>query len=146
MLGSSQTSNAGTSETLCLVHLVRGSAPNSLDHLRAFAGALRRHPPGIDHEMVLVMKGFRSPEDARAHLGEVADLRFRTLFLSDYGHDIGVYLAVAERLRRSRYCFTNAYSVPLVDGWLAMLNSALEQPRAGLVGATGSWISTPSWL
>lgn len=91
------------------------------------------------------MKGFRSPEEARAHLAEVADLRFRTLFLSDYGHDIGVYLTVAERLRRSRYCFTNAYSVPLVDGWLAMLNSALEEPRAGLVGATGSWISTPSW-
>jgi hypothetical protein len=128
----------------CLVHLVREA--NGLDSLRAFAAALRAHPPGIEHELVLAMKGFTSPAQARPYLAEVEDLRPHTLFFADRGFDLGVYLFSAARLRRERYCFVNSHSRPLVDGWLAKLDAALDRPGVGQVGATGAWASGHSWF
>ena len=135
---------AGLAGGPCVVHLVRKA--NGLGALRGFADALRSHPPGIEHELVLAMKGFHSAEEAKPYLREVADLEPRTLFFSDRGFDLGVYFATAARLRRERYCFLNSNARPLVDGWLAMLNKALNRPGVGQVGATGSWASQHSWL
>ena len=58
--------------------------------------------------------------------------------------DLAAYAQAAERLEYERLCFLNSYSVILADGWLARLDRALDQPRAGLVGATGSWASVRS--
>jgi hypothetical protein len=128
----------------CLVHLVR--AANGLDSLRDFAEALRRYPPGIDHELVLAMKGFASEADAAPYLAEVADLAPKALFFADRGFDLGVYFECAARLRSGRYCFVNSHARPQVDGWMAKLNSALDRPGVGMTGATGCWSSSHSWL
>ena len=40
----------------------------------------------------------------------------------------------------------NSHSEILSPDWLAELDRALDQPRSGLVGATGSWASTRSWV
>jgi hypothetical protein len=134
----------GSDAPICVVHLVR--AANGLDSLRAFADALRSHPPGSEHDLVFAMKGFRSPDDAKPYLQEVSDLPHRALFFPDRGFDLGVYFAVAGMLRSSRYCFLNSHARPLVDGWLAKLDAALDQPSVGQVGATGSWTSSHSWI
>jgi hypothetical protein len=128
----------------CVVHLVR--AVNGLDSLRGFARAMRRHPPGIEHELVLAMKGFTTAADVAPYLAEVADLAPKLLFFADQGLDLGVYFAAAARLRRSRYCFVNSHTRPVVDGWLAKLTAALDLPDVGMVGATGSWASFHSWV
>ena len=128
----------------CLVHLVRKA--NGLLALRGFAQALRSNPPGIDYELVLAMKGFADAADAAPYLDEVADLAPVSLFFADRGFDLGVYFAVAARLRRERYCFVNSNGRPLVRGWLAKLDAALDRPGVGQVGATGSWASQHSWL
>jgi hypothetical protein len=128
----------------CIVHLVR--AANGLRSLREFAAALRRHDPGIEHELVLALKGFASRAEAAPYLEEVADLAPTTLFFPDVGFDIGVFLAAAARLRRARYCFVNSHVRPVADGWLAKLDAALDHPRAGMVGPFGSWASFHSWL
>jgi hypothetical protein len=127
----------------CVVHLVREA--NGLDALRGFADALRTHPPGIPHELVLAMKGFSSPAQAARYLAVVEDLAPRALFFADRGFDLGVYFASAARLRRNRYCFVNSFARPLVDGWLAKLDAALARPGVGQVGATGVWASGHSW-
>lgn len=138
------SAEASRDRTPCLVHLVR--AVNSLSRLRAFTEALRARPPGIDYELVFVMKGFDSPEQARPHLEEAADLNPHPLFVSDRDQDTGVFISAATHVPRGRYCFVNSYGVPLVHGWLAKLNAALDLPAVGMVGATGSWVSTPSWM
>jgi hypothetical protein len=134
----------GTGDRPCLVHLVR--EVNGPGALRAFAAALRAHPPGIEHELVLAMKGFASSAAARPYLEEVEDLAPQVLFFPDRRFDLGVYFATAARLRRERYCFVNSNGRPLVDGWLAKLDAALDRPGVGQVGATGSWASQHSWL
>ena len=47
---------------------------------------------GVDHELVLAMKGFESLSEAEPYLEELADLHPRTLFFPDAGLDIGVSL------------------------------------------------------
>jgi hypothetical protein len=135
---------SGESSRPCLVHLVW--APLGVKPLREFAEALRSHPPGIDHELVLAMNGFASAAEARPFLDEVADLEPEVLLFPGRGFDMGVYLDTAARLRRERYCFVNSYGRPLVDGWLAKLDAALDLPGVGQVGATGAWASGHSWL
>ncbi len=134
----------GGGDPPCLVHLVRES--NGLRWFRAFAEALRAHPPGVDCELVLAMKGFTSRAQAAPYLEEVAELAPEALFFPDRGFEMGVYLPLAARLRRDRYCFVNSHGRPLVDGWLAKLDAALARPEVGQVGATGSWASMHSWV
>ncbi len=128
----------------CVVHLVREA--NGLSALRGFAEALRSHPPGVECELVLAMKGFASFAEAQPYIDEVADFAPETLFFEDRGFDLGVYFAAAARLRRNRYCFVNSFSRPLADGWLAKLDAALGRQGVGQVGATGAWASSHSWF
>ena len=128
----------------CVVHLVR--AVNGADSLREFAAAMREHPPGVEHELVLAMKGFASKAEAAPYVEEVADLAPTIELFPDVGLDLGLYFAAAARLRRGRYCFVNSHTRPVVAGWLAKLEAALGLPDVGMVGATGSWLSMHSWV
>jgi hypothetical protein len=141
---SDSPADAGQDGRLALVHLVR--AANGPSVLRGFAAALRSHAPGVEHKLVLAMKGFTSFAQAQTYLDEVGDLEYATLIFPDTGKDLNVYFATVARLRCDRYCFVNSFSVPLVDGWLARLDCALDQSTVGLVGATGAWTSARSWL
>jgi hypothetical protein len=138
------SSQASSTDPVCLVHIVR--EVNGVGWLRGFADALRAHPPGTDSELVLAMKGFSSRSQAQPYLDEVADLAPEVLFFEDRGFDLGTYFAVAARLRRHRYCFVKCQCRPLVDGWLARLDAALDRPGVGQAGSTGSWASLHSWL
>jgi hypothetical protein len=135
---------AGNGGPPCVIHLVR--AANGIDSLREFAAAMRAHPPGVEHELVLALKGFGSWAQAAPYIAEAADLDPRIEFFPDFGLDLGVLFGAAARLRRSRYCFINSHTRPAVAGWLAKLDAALAQPDVGMVGATGSWLSSHSWL
>ncbi len=137
-------SGASSSDPVCVVHIVRHV--NGLGWLRGFAESLRAHPPGIDYQLVLAMKGFASPGQARPYLEEVADLAPETLFFADSGFDLGTYFAAAARLRRHRYCFLKCQCRPLAAGWLARLEQAHNRPGVGQAGATGAWTSLHSWL
>ncbi len=128
----------------CVVHLVR--AANGPVPFDAFLDAVDRHPPGIECDVVLAMKGFERARDADPYLERARHLSPEALFFSDEGLDLGVYFAVAAQLKRDRYCFLNSYSEPLVESWLTKLDQALSQSDVGLVGATGSWASTRSWV
>lgn len=106
---------------------------------------MRRCPPG-DHELVLAFKGFPSREHAEPYLKDACGLNAEVLFFADTGFDLGVYFAAAARLRRERYCFLNSFSEPLLEGWLTRLDAALELDDVGIVGASGSWNSSRSWI
>ncbi len=131
-------------EPPCVVHLVR--AVNGIELMRRFADAMRAYDPGIECELVFAMKGFSSHAEAAPYIAEVADLAPKFEFFPDRGFDLGLYLAAAARLRCGRYCFVNSYTRPAVDGWLAKLDTALSPAGVGMVGATGSWQSSHSWL
>lgn len=127
-----------------VVHLVH--AANGIEPFLAFLDSWRRFPPGADCELVLAMKAFSGPEQAEPYLASAGELVSEALYFPDEGLDLNVYFAAAAQLQLSRYCFLNSYSELLVEGWLAKLERGLSEPRVGLVGATGSWASTRSWV
>jgi hypothetical protein len=137
-------SREGAADPPCVVYLIHKLyCPGSL---REFAAALRAHPPGCACEVVVLVKGFASPAEARPHLEDVADLADEVMFVPDRGFDLGSYLHAAAQLRRHRYCFMKSQCRPLADGWLAKLDAALDQAGVGQVGCTGAATSAHSWL
>ena len=131
---------------IALVHLVW--APLGLGPPRAFLRSYRAHPAGAEHELVVLLNGLEVSKDTsfRATLEQdLADVPHRLLPLQQPLLDLAAYGCATQLLEHSQICFLNSYSVILADGWLGMLANALDEPKAGLVGATGSWESQAEW-
>ena len=128
-------------ESICVAHLVR--AANGTAPLRAFLDSYARHPAGVDHELLLLLKGFEQPLPAEVEelLKGFAHLR---RFVPDRGFDVDAYFEIARVRPAGVFCFLNSFSVILADGWLDKLHRALVENDAGMVGATGSWQSMSS--
>jgi hypothetical protein len=146
-----------------VVHLVWG--PLGVEPLRAFLRSYHAHDAGAPHELVVVFNGVPRGDADRAgasaparadltggietpgreaFLAELEDTPHRLIELERPVQDLAAYALLFERLEHSRLCFLNSYSEILSADWLAKLDHALDQPQAGLVGATGSWASVHS--
>lgn len=124
---------------VAVVHLVReahGPGP-----FEAFLRAYRRHPAGVEHDLIVVWKGFRDLAVLNSYRRQAADLRFESLRVRDWGYDIRAYGVALRRFSHEYFCFLNSFSEPLVADWLALLFRHAQQPDIGLAGATGSWES-----
>jgi hypothetical protein len=128
---------------IALVHLVWG--PLGPEPLRTFLRSYRERPAGAEHELVMLMNGVSDAQRAQL-LSELGGVEHRVLTLEEPMQDLAAYLQAAQLLEHERLCFLNSYSEILVPDWLTKLNEALDQPHVGLVGATGSWASTRSWV
>lgn len=124
-----------------VVHLVRHKAP--LESLERFLDSYRRHDAGVDHQLVLLCKGFPSDREVQPVLERLDGLRVERIDVADDGYDLTAYRRAAERIDGDVACYLNSNSALLCDGWLALLLSALT-PQVGIAGATGSWNSAHS--
>jgi hypothetical protein len=126
---------------ICVVHLVR--AHNDIDTLRRFLRSYRENPGGVEHDLMVVFKGFGERRDASEHRQLLAPFGHESLFVSDEGFDITAYQAAIRHWSgRYRYfCFLNSYSEILDRDWLKKLHDQVVQPGVGIAGATGSWNS-----
>jgi hypothetical protein len=127
-------------DDVCVVHLIRRG--DSLDGTRRFAASYAGHETGMRHRLVVVLKGFASPEEAQPYKDAIGEIANNTLRVTDEGFDLTAYDKVARQLDSTHLCFLNAHSVILRDGWLAIMRSALGRAGIGAVGATGSWQSS----
>jgi hypothetical protein len=129
------------SAQICVVHLAR--AANGPAPLADFLASYKKHAAGLDHDLLLVLKGFEAglPQHYENLLSGVAH---RRRFIPDRGFDIDAYFDTVKAHEATWYCFLNSFSVILADGWLHKLHAALEERGAGMVGATGSWQSVLS--
>jgi hypothetical protein len=126
---------------IAVVHLVWG--PLGTGPLREFLSSYRRHEAGAEHELIVLLNNVPEPlPDEFA--AELQGIEHRQLRIPEPVQDLAAYAHAAGRLEHRRLCFLNSYSAILAPGWLAMLENALAQPGAGLVGATGSWASLHS--
>ena len=118
-----------------VVHLVRhanGTAP-----LARFLQSYRAHPAGVDHELLLILKGFGGGLPAE-YTSLLANTPHRKLSLPDRGFDLEPYIKAAAHFEHRYFCFLNSYSRILAPDWLAKLCAAIGGSAAGLAGATGS--------
>jgi hypothetical protein len=135
---------------IAVVHLVW--APLGLEVLEGFLRAYREMPPGIPHQLAVILNGFHG-----SHAGGLADAQ---RVLAEVEHevvlpprpipDLAAYLLAAQQVQAERLCFLNSYSRPLVPDWLATLDAPFCDPSVGMVGASCSFESAfsaaPRWL
>ncbi|MBI5627065.1 MAG: hypothetical protein HY935_07720 [Nitrosomonadales bacterium] len=126
---------------LCVVHLVREL--NGIEPFERFLKSYRQNPGGIDHDLLIIFKGFNSDSEKAEHLKLLAPFRHSTLDVADVGFDITAYFTAAREFASEyRYfCFLNSFSVILDNEWLRKLYEQISRPGIGLAGATGSWQS-----
>jgi len=120
---------------IAVAHLVRRQ--NGLAPLQRFLDSYRRHAAGVEHELVLLFKGFGEhvPADyARAAAG----IPHQRMLLPDRGFDLQPYFAAVAAFNHEYFCFLNSFSRILAPDWLAKLRAPLASGTVGLVGATGS--------
>lgn len=135
------------STTTAVVHLVRQA--NGLAPFEDFLASYREHDAAHAHELVLLFKGFATAAELDPYRRRADGLVAHELHVSDEGMDLHAYLAAARQLTQRRLCFLNSYTTLLAPGWLDLLARALDRPRAGIAGASGSWGSHRSfalWL
>lgn len=125
--------------TIGLAHLVR--AKNGTAPFKRFLDSYRAHPPGCEHELLLLCKGFGARQELQPYRELLGDIRCRALWLPDVGFDIRPYFVAARRFTHPYFCFLNSYSEALADDWLAKMYRHSARPGVGLVGATSSYLS-----
>jgi len=125
--------------TICVAHLVRKQ--NGIEPFLAFLNSYLGHPTGIDHQLLILFKGFSDDEDISEYKAALIDIRYNYIMLLDAGYDLGSYLTAVKKTNFEYYCFLNSFSIILGDNWLLKMFEILKKPGVGIVGATGSWQS-----
>jgi hypothetical protein len=127
---------------IAVVHLVWG--PLGVAPLREFLASYARHPAGAEHELVVLFNGVG--DGLRPQLqAELEGVEHRLLATPEPVQDLAAYAYAAECLRTERMCLLNSHSAILAPRWLGKLDDALDQPRVGLAGVSGSWASMRSY-
>jgi hypothetical protein len=126
-----------------VVHLARHA--NGLEPFDAFLASYRRLDPGLEHDLVLLFKGFPDRCAIAPYLERAQDSVAGFVTVPDTGLDLRAYVAAALTLPHERVCFLNSYSEIVAPGWLARLDRAVRQPGVAAAGATGSWASLLSY-
>ncbi len=123
---------------ICVVHLVRKK--NGLEPFRHFLSSYLEHPAGIDHDLVILYKGFdRHEMDIVPYEKLLDNVPHSFLIFKDAGFDLEPYFASAEKIKNPYLFFLNSFSVILDHDWLLKFYQNIRTSDVGLVGATGSW-------
>jgi hypothetical protein len=139
--------------TIAVIYLARKA--EGLEPLRSFIQSYQTHPAGIDHDLVVVFKGFENDNDLKTAQSLFSSLPIISLELPDEGFDIGSYFAASQKLAHEYIVCLNTFSRILADDWLLKFYTHASLPDVGIVGATGSYeglrdpmklISTAQWL
>ena len=129
---------------ICVVHLVR--AKNGVEPFCNFLESYSNHESGIDHDLLIVFKGFSGGKGTAQYRQLLKDISFQTVYVRDCGFDIRSYFVATNTVNNRYLCFLNSFSTILDHDWLLKMNVHLTKPNIGLVGATGSYESAYSNL
>jgi hypothetical protein len=121
---------------ICVVHLVR--AKNGVEPLQRFLESYARNQGGVEHDLLLVFKGFRNKELPPPYQQLLGVYPHEALFVDDRGYDIIPYSIATKKYDYRYFCFLNSFSSILDRDWLKKIYDPATKKGVGLVGATGS--------
>ena len=124
---------------IALFYLARGADADHLESIRRFVQGYRNRQTGVDHQLVVIFKGFDSERALAAARTAMDVIAFEEIHTEDDAFDLGAYADAIVRLDCERAAFLNTGSEPIASDWLRKLSVALDLPGVGLVGACGSF-------
>lgn len=124
---------------VAVVHLVRRA--NGIAPLERFLASYQEKRAGLDHQLILVLKGFRRQAMSGEYARVLQGIAHEALYLPDRGFDLRPYFIAVRRFQYRYFCFLNSYSRILSSDWLAKLHRWAIEPGTGVVGATASYQS-----
>ncbi len=125
--------------SIAVIYLARGAGDDCIGRIERFVRSYEQFPAGIDHSLYVVYKGFSGGAELARARTVFSAVEHRALETEDRSLDVGAYLDAAREIRDEQVCFFNTNSEVVCSAWLAKLSVNLNQPRVGLVGATGSF-------
>jgi hypothetical protein len=126
-------------DQIALFYLARGADADHLESIQRFVRSYRNRPAGVDHELVVIFKGFASERALAAARSAMDGIAFQEAHTGDDAFDLGAYADAIVRLDCERAAFLNTGSEPIAFNWLRKLSVALDLQGVGLVGASGSF-------
>jgi glycosyltransferase involved in cell wall biosynthesis len=109
-----------------------------------FVASYQTYPAGIDHDLVLIAKGFdaNGSHDLKRLQSIFRGVPHRIVTVADeIGYDIHAYKTAAAQIEWDCACFINTFTELQSDNWLRKLYDNLSDSDVGIVGATGSYES-----
>ena len=111
------------------------------DSFVSFVESYNKHSAGLEHDLVVIYKGFENDEDLNNARAIFKDIQTYEVVKSDEGFDINAYLHAANQLNHEYYFFMNTFSTIVTDNWLKLVFDASQQKDVGIVGVSGSYES-----
>ncbi len=110
-----------------------------------FAASYRRHAAGIEHDFIVIAKGFDNSE--LTELSRIfAGISHRMICVDDeIGFDLHAYLLATGMIENPIVCFLNTHTRLRADNWLLKLYNGFQAGGVGLAGAFGSYQSIARW-
>lgn len=134
---------SGGAAGIAVFYLARGAEENAPALYRRFQASYTRFTAGIDHDLLVIFKGYSADVDHEKSGGLFEGLCSGSIHASDDGFDLGSYYAAAAQVHHDYVCFLNTASELQSDAWLLKLFRNLELPGVGIVGASGSYEAPP---
>ena len=129
----------GAPARIGVVYLSR--AADGIVLLRRFLASYRTHPAGVDHDLIILFKGYEDAQMLAEGMEMMRGIDYEAVEIPDTGFDLDAYFSAAHSVDHEYLCFLNSFSRILADDWLAKLANFMVRSDVGLVGATGSFES-----
>ena len=81
---------------ICVVHLVRRK--NGIEPFRRFLKSYLGNSAGVDHELLILYKGFSSEADTNPYEELLRNVTHSFIRIADFGFDLRSYFIAAERM------------------------------------------------
>ena len=132
-------SKVKTNSQVSVVYLAR--CADGPDSFVRFVNSYKSHTAGIEHDLVIIYKGFDSQKKVNEAKLIFSDVSHDQLFFEDVGFDIGSYFNASKIIESEYYCFLNTHSEISANNWLNLMMKAATQCDIGITGAMGSYES-----
>lgn len=122
-----------------IVYLSRGEDYGT-DGYMNFLNSYREHPTKIEHNLVILAKGWGNNPQGYKDLVEIAkNNNYRIIDLPDDGFGTAAFFRATKILQSKYILFLTASSEILSNNYLENLYHYIQKEDVGLVGAMGAW-------
>jgi hypothetical protein len=124
---------------IVVLYLARGASPTEREAIGEFFSSYHCYSAGIDHELVVIIKGFQSISDLTKARSHWSGIPHTELDCNDDFFDLGAFTAAAKSVECDAIMALNTFSRIESSNWLIKLaDTYFSTEEIGIVGCSAS--------